>query len=86
MVHQEKHNRLKRYKRLAEMEDAICDSLGEETKMVPEQQFQKFPSEEDLAQFRKRIEELEEKKVGFPSPLLVPCVLMVLCSIGESSS
>ena len=51
------------------MEDAICDSLGEETKMVPEQQFQKFPSEEDLAQFRKRIEELEEKKVGFPSPL-----------------
>ena len=49
------------------MEDAICDSLGEETKMVPEQQFQKFPSEEDLAQFRKRIEELEEKKVGCPS-------------------
>ena len=58
----EKHSRLKRYKRLAEMEDAICDSLGEETKMVPEQQFKKFPSEEDLAQFRKRIEELEEKK------------------------
>ena len=55
---------MKRYKRLAEMEDAICDSLGEETTMVAEQQLHKVPSEEDLAQFRKRIEDLEGKKVG----------------------
>lgn len=87
LIPQEKHSRLKRYKRLAEMEDAICDSLGEETKMVPEQQFQKFPSEEDLAQFRKRIEELEEKKVGCPAcSQLVPRVLIFVCSIGNSSS
>ena len=57
---------MKRYKRLAEMENAICDSLGVETMMVAEQHFQKVPSEEDLTQFRKRIEELEEKKVGHP--------------------
>ena len=61
---QEKHGRMKRFKRLTEMEIAMCNSVGEDSQLGPQWQAQIIPSEEDLGRFRKRIEELEEKKVS----------------------
>jgi len=44
------------------MEIAMCSSVGEDSQLGPQWQAQIIPSEEDLGRFRKRIEELEEKK------------------------
>ena len=63
---QEKHDRMKRFKRLTEMETAMCETVGEESRLGPQWQAQIVPSEEDLKTFRKRIEELEEIKVSLP--------------------
>ena len=61
---QEKHDRMKRFKRLTEMETAMCETVGEESRLGPQWQAQIVPSEEDLKSFRKRIEEVEEIKVS----------------------
>ena len=55
---------MKRFKRLTEMEIAMCESVGEDSQLSPQWQAQTIPSEEELGSFRKRIEELEEKKVS----------------------
>ena len=54
---------MKRFKRLTEMETAMCETVGEESRLGPQWQAQIVPSEEDLKSFRKRIEEVEEIKV-----------------------
>ena len=58
-----KHDRLKRLKRLTEMEVALCKSLGEDSQLASTYQNQSVPSEEDLLGFRKRVEFLESVKV-----------------------
>ena len=60
---QEKHDRMKRLKRLTELECAMCESIGETPQLTAKWQSQTLPSEEQLVSFRKRIEELEETKV-----------------------
>ena len=72
---QEKHDRMKRFKRLTEMETAMCETVGEDSRLGPQWQAQIVPSEENLKSFRKRIEELEEIKVG--PPLVLDGGLMV---------
>ena len=59
-----KHDRLKRLKRLTEMEVALCKSLGEDSQLAETYQSQSVPSEEDLLGFRKRVEFLESVKVS----------------------
>ena len=61
--HQEKHDRMKRLKRLTELECAMCESIGEPPHLTAKWQSQAEPSEEQLVSYRKRIEELEETKV-----------------------
>ena len=58
-----KHDRLKRLKRLTEMEVALCKSLGEDSQLANTYQSHSVPSEEDLIGFRKRVEFLESVKV-----------------------
>ena len=74
---------MKRFKRLTEMETAMCETVGEDSRLGPQWQAQIVPSEEDLKSFRKRIEELEEIKVGPPLVLdggLVVCEMPSLLS------
>ena len=54
---------MKRLKRLTELECAMCESIGETPQLTAHWQNQTLPSEEALSAFRKRIEELEERKV-----------------------
>ena len=60
-----KHDRMKRFKRLTEMEIALCRSLGSESELGEKFQTQFVPSEEDLQGFRKRVEVLESTKVSY---------------------
>ena len=59
----EKHERMKRFKRLVEMECSMCASLGAELQLASKWQKQIVPSENELQLYRNRIEELEEAKV-----------------------
>lgn len=59
-----KHDRIKRFKRLTEMEIALCKSLGEESELGGKFQELYVPSEDDLQVFRKRVETLESTKVN----------------------
>lgn len=54
---------MKRFKRLTEMEIALCKSLGTASELGGKFQAQFTPSEEDLQGFRKRVELLESTKV-----------------------
>ena len=58
-----KHDRMKRFKRLTEMEVALCKSLGTASELGEKFQVQFVPSEEELQGFRKRVEMLESTKV-----------------------
>ena len=59
-----KHDRMKRFKRLTEMEIALCKSLGVTSELGNKFQVQFVPSEDDLQTFRKRVELLESTKVS----------------------
>lgn len=58
-----KHDRMKRLKRLTEMEVALCQSLGDKPVISKKWQEQNVPSESDLQNYRKRVEQLESTKV-----------------------
>lgn len=60
---QEKHERMKRLKRLVEMECAMCEVVGETPQLMEAWKAHMVPSEDQLVGFRKRIEELEKRKV-----------------------
>ena len=55
-----KFDRTKRFRRLMEMEAAMCRGVGE---APPTYRTDGVPSEEELQAFRARIEKLEETKV-----------------------
>lgn len=59
-----KHERIKRLKRLIEMETALCQSIGETTMSKQWQKENSIPSEEDLQNYRKKVEQLESTKVS----------------------
>ena len=58
-----KFDRLKRLKRLAEMEIGLCKTVGEKAQLSGMVASKTVPSEEQLDQFRKRINELEKTRV-----------------------
>ena len=62
-TYQEKHNRLKRLKRLSELEVAMCRCLNETPQLAAVLQSGLVPSEEELQNYRGRIGRLEQKKV-----------------------
>ena len=62
-TYQEKHNRLKRLKRLSELEVAMCRCLNEIPQLAAVLQSGLVPSEEELQNYRGRIGRLEQKKV-----------------------
>ena len=62
-LNKEKHERLKRLKRLTEVETALCTSLGRKTRLMAILKGQTVPTEEELQNYRKDIEELENIKV-----------------------
>jgi protein regulator of cytokinesis 1 len=58
-----KHERMKRLKRLMEMETALCHSMGEKLTMSQKwQNTTSIPSEEDLQEYRNVVEQLESIK------------------------
>ncbi len=59
-----KHDRMKRFKRLTEMEIALCKSIGVSSELSDKFHVQNVPSEDDLQSFRKRVELLESTKVS----------------------
>ena len=63
-MNKEKHDRLKRLKRLAEMDSSISVSLGREPQLLSVYQSQVVPKEEDLLVYRRQVEEMEKIKVG----------------------
>ena len=58
-----KFDRKKRLKRLAEMEVGLCKMLGETAQLGGAITSKVVPSEEQLDQWRKRINELEKTRV-----------------------
>lgn len=58
-----KFDRLKRLKRLAEMEIGLCKTIGEKAQLSSAVASKMVPSEEQLEQFRKRINTLEKTRV-----------------------
>ena len=69
---QEKHSRLKRLKRLSELEVAMCRCLDETPKLTVVLQSGQVPSEDELQSYRGLVGRLEKKKVGADSsPLLL---------------
>ena len=60
---QEKHNRLKRLKRLAEVEEAMCKSIGESTHLDVVLRSGAVPSDEELKNYREMVGRLEQTKV-----------------------
>lgn len=56
---------MKRLKRLAEMESALCEILGETTIIVPFYKSKEIPSEDNLKEFLDVIQKMETKKVKF---------------------
>ena len=63
-MNKEKHDRLKRLKRLTEMESSISVSLGRQPQLFSVYQSQAIPKEEDLLVYRRQVEEMEKIKVG----------------------
>ena len=57
---------MKRLKRLAEMESALCEILGETTVIVPFYKSKEMPSEDKLREFLDVIQKMEAKKVTIP--------------------
>lgn len=55
---------MKRLKRLAEMEVALCEILGETTVIVPFYKSKVLPSEDKLKEFLDIIQKMEAKKVN----------------------
>lgn len=64
LQNQEKHNRLKRLKRLSELEVAMCHCLDESPQLAAVLQSGLVPSEEELQNYRGRVGRLEKKKVN----------------------
>ena len=58
-----KHDRMKRFKRLTEMEIALCHSLELTSEFSNKYQTLAVPSEEELQGYRKRVDHLESIKV-----------------------
>lgn len=54
---------MKRLKRLAEMEIALCEILGETTIIIPFYKSKELPSEDKLKEFLEIIEKMEARKV-----------------------
>lgn len=54
---------MKRLKRLAEMEVALCEILGEATVIVPFYKGKDLPSEDKLKEFLDIIQKMEARKV-----------------------
>lgn len=67
-----KFDRLKRLKRLAEMEIGLCKTVGEKAQLNGMVASKTVPSEEQLDQFRKRINELEKTRVKAKIIIFVP--------------
>ena len=63
-LNQLKHDRMKRFKRLTEMEVALCKGLDETSQLTPYWQAQRLPSEEELQEYRDRIDHLSIIKVS----------------------
>ena len=63
-MNKEKHDRLKRLKRLTEMESSISASLGRQPQLLSVYQSQVTPKEEDLLMYRRQVEDMEKIKVG----------------------
>lgn len=63
-LNQLKHDRMKRFKRLTEMEVALCKGLDEKSQLTPYWQAQRLPSEEELQEYRDRIDHLSTIKVS----------------------
>lgn len=57
-----KHDRMKRFKRLTEMEIALCHSLELKSEFSDKYQTLAVPSEEELQGYRKRVDHLESIK------------------------
>lgn len=62
-LNQTKHDRMKRFKRLTEMEMALCRGLDEHSQLTSHYQAQRLPSEQDLQEYRDRIDRLSSIKV-----------------------
>ena len=60
---QEKHSRLKRLKRLSELEVAMCRCLNESPQLLAVIQSGQIPSDEELQNYRGLVGRLEQKKV-----------------------
>lgn len=63
-----KHERMKRLKRLMEMENALAHSMGEKPHLSTkwqEEDSNVIPSEIDLQNYRKIVEQLESTKVSY---------------------
>lgn len=58
-----KFDRQKRLKRLAEMEIGLCKTVGEKSKLSSAVASKTVPSEQQLEEFRKRINDLENTRV-----------------------
>lgn len=58
-----KFDRLKRLKRLAEMEIGLCKTIGEKAKLSSVVASKIVPSEQQLEEFRARINGLEKTRV-----------------------
>ena len=60
---QEKHSRLKRLKRLSELEVAMCRCLNETPQLSVVLQLGQVPSEDELQNYRGLVGRLEKKRV-----------------------
>lgn len=65
-LNQLKHDRMKRFKRLTEMEVALCNGLDERSQLTSHWQAQRLPSEEELQEYRDRVDHLSSIKVSRP--------------------
>ena len=63
-LNQTKHDRMKRFKRLTEMEVALCKGLDIKSQLTPHWQAQRLPSEEELQEYRDRLDHLSSIKVS----------------------
>ena len=59
---QEKHSRLKRLKRLSELEVAMCRCINEAPKLTEILESGQVPSEDELQHYRGLVGRLEKKK------------------------
>ena len=62
LLPQEKHSRLKRLKRLSELEVAMCRCLNETPKLTSILSSGQLPSEDELQHYRGLVGRLEKKK------------------------